>query len=61
LNIEINKCRFLFPNLYYNIQKCLSACLAIDSAPGHDRGMTPVPLEPEGPDGVQREQNFTKK
>jgi hypothetical protein len=48
-------------NLYYNIQKCLSVCPAINSAPGHDRDMRPVSLEPEGPDGVQREQNFTEK
>jgi hypothetical protein len=39
----------------------MSVCPAIDSAPGHNRKMRPLSLEPEGPDGVQSGQNFTEK
>jgi hypothetical protein len=47
--------------LYYNIQKCVSVCTAIDSAPGSATILRPVSLESVGPEGVQREKRFPEK
>ncbi len=39
---------------------CLSVCPAIDSAPGHDRDMRPISLEPVGPEVCDGNKIFPK-
>jgi hypothetical protein len=40
---------------------CLSACTAIDSAPGSDTVLGPISLESVWPEDVQREKKFSEK